>query len=383
MTEKQYFGTLASDPLGSWPYQYFLPDPIEPIKILREETWEQVVMAHSALGELDAVTRLLVPNLRSNTALMLQEALASSRIEGTQASFAEVLETSMSTKQVLNPDVEEVLNYQKALLEGLELIKELPLSRRLTCRIHEVLMQGKRGIGKSPGLFRTTPVWIGSAYSTPATATFVPPLPMHLTELFSHWEKYVNSSDQGLLVIKTAWAHYHFETIHPFLDGNGRIGRILFELQLIVDQRLSGPYLGISRYIERTRQDYYSVLQKVRTHGDFDGLVRYFATGIEIQATEVVAKVVALVALKERWLAKFSSESKNMPQLIGLLVENPIVDVQFVTSSLGISQPTASKLLRQTEGLGILKTRGQQGQGRRESWIAQEAWEILSPTEAA
>lgn len=381
MAETVHFGTMVTDRLGNWPHPYFLP-ATSPFSLqYKESTWEKLILAQGALGELSAATRIIRPSELSFKLALLQEALASSRIEGTQASLVEVVEAEMDN-EIHNADVEEVLNYQDAMNFAIGKLKELPISRRLICATHTVLMTGVRGATKTPGVFRKTPVWIGSYDSTPERAKFVPPLAHHLTDLFADWEVFVQDRDSMPLVAQIAWAHYQFETIHPFLDGNGRIGRIAIELMLVARGILDGPYLGISRYVERFRNEYYEVLQRVRTHGDVDGLLRYFAAAIESQALETVAKLEGLLALREQWLSEFGSEAKLMPKLIGLMIEQPILNVAFVTSNLGVTQPTASKLLRQAQHLGLLVSRGQLGRGRKETWVAQQVWGILSPYEA-
>lgn len=371
------------DQLGTWPHRYFLPVPVVPPSGLREETWELVAFAHAALGELSATSRLLQPTFVSQRIPMLQDALASSRIEGTQASLAEVIEADQSEGAITNPDVEEVLNYQRALEVGFNLLSDLPISRRSVSKIHEVLLSGARGATKTPGQFRKTPVWIGSFDSTPQNATFIPPLPHHLTELFSQWEDFVNDKSEMSIVVKVALTHYQFETIHPFLDGNGRLGRILLELQLVASGVLSGPFLGVSRHIERFRTEYYSVLQGVRTEGDIDSLIRYFAFAIESQANQTTGILTSLLSLRNEWIEAYSDGSKNMPALISMVVEQPLVSVQHVVEKLGVSQPTASSMLRKLEQAGVLKSRGRLGRGRRETWIADRVWTLMSPFESA
>jgi Fic family protein len=383
MIKSSMLGSMVSDKVGPWPHPYFLPAPLSTPQGLREDTWELVAFAHAALGELSATVRILKPNFVSQKISMLQDALASSRIEGTQTTLAEVIEADQSESRIRNSDIEEVLNYQQALEVGYQSLGELPLSRRLACRIHEVLMSGARGITKTPGEFRTTPVWIGSRDSTPQNAAFIPPLPHHLTDLFAQWEEFANAKAEMSVVVLAALSHYQFETIHPFLDGNGRVGRILLELQLVTSGALAAPFLGVSRHIERFRDEYYSVLQTARIEGDVDSLIRFFAFAIETQARETTQTLIALIGLREQWAIELSSEFKQSDQLAALIVEQPILTVQNVVERLGVSQPTASKLLRRLQQKGILVSRGQLGQGRRETWIANQVWKLLSPQEAA
>ena len=381
MAEKVHFGTMVVDRLGSWPHPYFLPETGAPSHLSKDATWEKMMLAQGALGELKATTKLIKPSTLSYKVSLLQEALASSRIEGTQASLSEIVEAEMED-EVRNADVEEVLNYGEALDFAVQQLKEFPISRRLVCATHKVLMTGRRGATKTPGEFRKTPVWIGSYDSTPENARFVPPLAHHLNDLFADWEVFANTHGTIPLVKHLAWAHYQFETIHPFLDGNGRIGRILIELMLVDKGTLPGPYLGISRYVERFRNEYYEVLDRVRTKGDVDGLLRYFAAAIETQANSTVQMLEQLLELSNDWKDRHYSASKSMTALIDLLVEQPIISVAFVTERLAISQPTASRLIRQAESLGLLRSRGQVGRGRKETWVSEPIWNIISPYEA-
>lgn len=382
MASETKFGTLVRDHLGAWPYPYFLPNSLPKTVSVSEPTWEKLLFAQGALGELAALTRVLRPSELGLKFALFQEALSSSRIEGTQASLVEVLQADL-VKETVSQDAEEVLNYFQAMDFAVSAISEFPLARRVICAAHEILMQGERGRSKTPGEFRRTPVWVGSYNSTPESAKFIPPLPSHLTELFAEWEVFVNSNLEMPLIIKLALAHYQFETIHPFLDGNGRIGRIIIELMLVRAGVLGGPYLGISRFIEQNRDEYYDVLENVRVVGDIEGLVRYFAQGIETEALRTSKKLEALISLREQWIKKFSTQSKSMPGLIYLLLEHPILTVSEAQSRLGVSQPTASTLLRSAQKLGLITSRGQVGRGRRETWISEPVWQILSPFEAA
>lgn len=339
------------------------------------------MLAQGSLGELRVITRFLKPPKASLKVGLLQEALSSSRIEGTQATLSEVLLAEVEDA-IESFEVQDVLSYQTALEHALEQLKTIPISRRLVCSTHKVLMSGARNVSKKPGEFRTSPVWIGAYDSTPEKAKYIPPLPHHLTELFADWEKFVNQAQALPLVAHLAWAHYQFESIHPFMDGNGRIGRIIFELMLVSKGSLDGPYLGISRYIERYKNEYLEVLGRVRTHGDIDGLFRYFSAAIETQAQENISRFENLIQLRDLWQSRAAGGSKHFPELIRCLIEQPITNVAFVKTALGISQPTASKLLRQAEELGMVTSRGQVGRGRKETWISEPIWQVFSPFEA-
>jgi len=200
--------------------------------------------------------------------LLTREALASSRIEGTNASLSEVLKAEEISTESASDDVQEVVRYLDANKKALKLIEDLPISQRLISLTHAELMRGVRGEEKFPGELRRSPVWVGDADATPDTAKFVPPLPEHLPELLTDWEKFVNDHRPRLpTLIRCALMHYQFETIHPFLDGNGRIGRLLIGLMLIQERRLDAPILYLSGYLEARRSEYYDCLQLVREKG--------------------------------------------------------------------------------------------------------------------
>jgi Fic family protein len=365
-----------------FPYPYFMPSLI-PVSIeISQKAWSLIAKADAAVGELRGITRLISPSHVSNRAALLKDSLASSRIEGTQATLAEVLEADLHGELVYNADVEDVLNYLKALEFANKVLEHGNISTQLILDTHAILMKGRSGVNKTPGNFRKTPVWIGSRRGGAANARFIPPMAKHIPELITDLVDFINSPSPWPLAAKIAWAHYQFETIHPFLDGNGRIGRILIELMFVSENALAGPYLGISQYIEQNREEYYYILQAVRLSGDTDHLYSYLASAIERQASQTSLRMQALLALSNKWLDLHSSAALRMPQLIRHLISNPIVDVSAIQTALGVTQPTASKLLRQAEGLGVIESRGAVGRSGRERWLAREAWEILSPNES-
>src|SRR5439155_15495394 len=217
-----------------------------------------------------------------------REAVLSSRIEGTKASLSDLLRDEVAAPLVRaeDNDVLEVRNYVSAMLYGLERLKKLPLSLRLVREIHGRLMKGVRGERATPGEFRRSQNWIGPAGSTPATARYVPPPPEYLDETLADWERFLHDRQAFPDLIQCAIMHEQFEAIHPFLDGNGRIGRLLITLFFVERGRLSQPLLYLSSYIEAHRQEYYESLQRVRTHGDWLSWLRFFITGVTEIATE-------------------------------------------------------------------------------------------------
>jgi len=322
--------------------------------------------AEAALGRLAGVGELLPnPHLLIRPYL-LREALSSTRIEGTQASLADVFETEAGG-EAPNADVEEVLNYIQALEWGLRELDRLPLGVRLICEMHRRLLAGVRGRERMPGEFRATQNWVGGAGSTIETARFVPPPPYELPALLSDWERYAHEESEVPLLVKHALLHYQFETLHPFLDGNGRLGRLLSVFLLVDHGRLSAPLLYLSTYLERDRQRYYEALQTVRERGDVVPWLDLFLDAIRTQATDAVARAQRLVGLRERYRAAASAiSSRNAMALVDLVCEVPIVSSRVVEARLDVTRPTALKLLRQLEGVGVLQqgTGGPRGQRR-------------------
>lgn len=218
-----------------------------------------------------------------------REAVASARIEGAQASLADVFDAEASGGP-LGPDVEEVVNYVEAMERGLERLATLPLGTRLMREMHGVVLAGVRGRDRQPGELRTSQNWIGSPDATLQTATFVPPPHDELGGLLSDLERFVHETPQTPPLVQAALLHYQFETIHPFLDGNGRLGRLLVVFFLVLRDRLPAPLLYLSPYFERRRLRYYGALQGVRERGDLDAWLNLFLDGVQNQATDAVTR---------------------------------------------------------------------------------------------
>ena len=209
-----------------------------------------------------------------------REALASSRIEGTQASLSEVFQAVASGGSPPDSNVREVENYIQAMETGLRLLETLPISNRVLRTIHETLLQDVRGRERRPGEFRDTPVWIGSPTDTPENATYVPPLAPEMHEALADWERFANEAPRMPMLVRCALLHYQFETIHPFLDGNGRLGRLLIVFFLMRHGRLPAPLLYLSSYLEDHRPEYYERLQAVRERGKLQEWIQFFLTAV-------------------------------------------------------------------------------------------------------
>jgi Fic family protein len=333
--------------------------------------------AEAALGRLAGAGRLLPhPQLLVGPYLR-REAVASTRIEGTQASLVEVFDAEASDLP-LGPDVEEVVNYVRAMEAGLRRLDTLPVSTRLIREIHTVILAGVRGRERQPGQIRSTQNWIGTPGATLETATFVPPPPDELGGLLDDLERFVHEEPQTPPLVQAALLHYQFETIHPFLDGNGRLGRLLVVFFLVVRDRLPEPLLYLSPHFETRRQQYYDALQGVRERGDLDGWLALLFDAIATQAADAVVRAERLTDLRERYRVDVQSSTRGAAnQVVELAFEQPVLTARAVERRLDITRPAALKSLRQLADLGILVEvpAGPRGQLR---WRAEEILGVLT-----
>jgi Fic family protein len=368
--------------LGRHAYVAYFPAPIPRSVDLPPATIKLLADAEAALGALAGIGQLVPnPHLLIRPYL-LREALSSTRIEGTQASLFDVLEIE-ATGETPSADVEEVLNYIAALEWGLAQTEHLPLGVRLIREMHRRLLAGVRGRDRMPGEFRTSQNWVGGGGSTIETARFVPPPPEELPDLLADCERFAHEDLDLPLLIQNALLHYQFETLHPFLDGNGRLGRLLIVFFLIERGRLSAPLLYVSSSLERDRQRYYEALQTVRETGEPIPWIELFLVAIQSQAADAVARAQQMVELRERYRAAAASivSSKAMA-LVDLVCETPIVSSRTVESRLGITRPTALKLLRQLEAVGVLSEADPGPRGQRR-YVARELVALVSQDTAA
>lgn len=321
--------------------------------------------AEAALGRLAGVGQLVTnPHLLIRPYL-LREALSSTRIEGTRASMAEVFEIDGAGGS-RNADVEEVLNYVHAFEWGLDELERLPLGARLVREMHRRLMAGVRGRDRTPGELRTTQNWIGAPGSTIDTALFVPPPPQEIPALLTDWERFAHEEGEMPLLIHDALLHAQFENIHPFLDGNGRLGRLLLVFFLIVRGRLPAPLLYLSAFLERDRQRYYDALDAVRTNADVLPWIDLFLAAVETQASDAVSRAQRIIGLRERYRQAVSSlGTANGLALVDVICENPLVTTRLVENRLDVSRPTALRLLHQLERVGVLNESAAGPRGQR------------------
>jgi len=315
--------------------------------------------ADRALGRLDGVATVL-PNPNLFVAMYVKhEAVFSSQIEGTQSTLEDVLEYEVDAKGEMRPkDVEEVVNYVRAMNYGLARLKELPLSLRLIREIHTELLQGVRGSQRTPGEFRRTQNWIGPAGCTLTGAEFVPPPPHELLHSLDNFEKFLHDRSSLPVLIHCGLAHAQFETIHPFLDGNGRVGRLLITLLLCERQVLERPLLYLSYYLKLHRAQYYDRLTAIRSEGDWEGWLKFFLRGVQeasIAATETAKAILNLREQHRELITQHLSGATNGLKLLDYLFERPILSIRMVEQYLGCSYVTAANIIQQLGKLTILR----------------------------
>lgn len=346
-------GKVIRIPTG---YAAFIPAKLPPTLTYDNQFVLSLSQADAALSELSGLGRHLPNPHLLITPYVRREAVLSSRIEGTIASLSDLLIDEMEEpkQRIKDHDVQEVRNYVAAMEHGLERLHKLPLSLRLVREIHARLMKGARGDHATPGEFRRSQNWIGPSGSTIETAPYVPPPPEYLDDLLGDWERFLHERMTFPDLVQCALMHEQFEAIHPFLDGNGRLGRLLITLFLIERGRLSQPLLYLSAYIEAHRQDYYDLLQRVRTHGDWMGWLRFFIAGVAEIALEAVGRAGRLMDLRE----KFRARLRDKPKALALLDElflNPYMSVARAERVLKVSNPTARQAVALLQKKGMLE----------------------------
>lgn len=343
-------------------YRAFIPTALPPQP---EISWDgdlQVLLSRAdrALGRLDGSVQTL-PNPDLFVLMYVRkEAVLSSQIEGTQSSLQDLLAAEADVLSAERPrDVDEVINYVRAMNHGLNRLNELPVSVRLIREIHGTLLRNVRGSHLTPGELRQSQNWIGSSGCTLSEATFVPPPPEQVPEMLGSLEQFLHAQDDLPLLVKIGLAHAQFETIHPFLDGNGRIGRLLITLLLCEREVLSKPVLYLSYYFKRHRQEYYDHLQRVRDSGDWESWLAFFLCGIDevsVQATETARQILEMrEEHRSRIAKKLGRAAGNGHRVLEALFDKPIVAVADVQGLTGTSYAAANSLVARMVEAGILK----------------------------
>jgi Fic family protein len=373
-------GRLVVAPKGHLAY---VPDPLPPQFALELSTVNLLADAERALGELKGVgQRLPNPHLLINPFLR-REAVLSSRIEGTTTGLQQLLlfETAPSDEPG-DSDVREVANYVAALELGFSLLEKLPVSLRLIREVHERLMQDVRGQEQRPGEFRHIPNLIGHRGAIPDTARFVPPPVKEMHAALHDLERYIGERRDDLpFLIQLALVHYQFEVIHPFMDGNGRVGRLLIALQLRERAYLPQPLLYLSAYFEYHRDAYRDHLLAVSRSGTWTEWIDFFLQGVAEQSTDTVQRSYQLLDLLQRYQswALSTTRSANLARLVELVLVRPVISISNVEEWLGVTQPGASRLVQQLVDRGILEE--VTGRQRNRRFAALEILEILDAPE--
>jgi Fic family protein len=350
--KRQPHGRRVRGPGG---YRAYVPAPLPPPIAWDERLAGALSAADRAIGRLAGEGRRLPnPHLLIRP-FVRREAVLSSRIEGTRATLGELLAAEAGASVERSPaDLREVANYVAALEHGVERLRELPLSLRLVRELHDKLLRGLRGDVATPGEFRRSQNWIGPAGCTLADATFVPPPPDELMTCLGPWEKFLHDDSLPPLV-HAALAHSQFEAIHPFLDGNGRVGRLLIALLLIEKGVLPAPLLYLSAFFEATRQEYYARLLAVTEQGEWEEWLAYFLAGVAQQAEDALSRIQRIDDLLRGWRDRLATASSRLPErTISLFAENPFWTVNRLAARLDVAFTTAQRAIDRLESADIV-----------------------------
>lgn len=355
---KNRAGEYRTNLTGELQYKSFVPKPLppEPPVEIDEEITGLLSKGNRNIGILEGLSRQ-IPNIELFVSMYVRkEALLSSQIEGTQATLDDILDPRV--EENTNRHVADVVNYIKASQYAGRRLKELPICNRLIKEIHGVLMQNVRGEEKNPGEFRRSQNWIGPAGGTLKNARYIPPNPDDMIKAMYDLEKFINDENGMEPLIKTALIHYQFETIHPFLDGNGRIGRLLINLFLMERELLSHETLYISYFLKRNRIEYYDRLTEVRTKGNFEQWVKFFLLGINESAMDAIRTIDELVKLHNKNIKAVENTgraAKTIIKVFDCLEDCPIIDIGKTSEALGFSFGAVSNAVERLIQLGILK----------------------------
>jgi Fic family protein len=352
-------GHFVSNLSGHLSYMSFKPSDLPPTpEIVIDDTLSQKINeAYHVLGKLDGISQL-IPNRNLFISMYVRkEALLSSQIEGTQATLDDIFDPHLDTN--MNQDVEEVIQYLKALQHANLLLEKLPISMRFFKEIHHVLLSSSRGKEKEPGAFRRTQNWIGPAGSSLKNAQFIPPNIQDMMDSLSNLETYIHQEDSSEILIKIALIHYQFETIHPFLDGNGRLGRLIISILLKHYGLLESDTLYLSYYLKRHRMEYYDRLMDVRLKGHYEAWVSFFIGCVIDASKHALATIESLLDLREKHLVQINTlkgKTKQTALLLFVYIEShPIIDIKQTSTGIGKAFNTVSKAIMTFEKFGILK----------------------------
>ena len=342
-------GTFVSNLSGEMAYESFRPAPLPPNPPIEVsgELLTKLIDANKKIATLEGLSSR-IPNMELFISMYVRkEALLSSQIEGTQCTLEDILNPLIEDNT--NRDVSDVVNYIRATEFALERLKTLPLCNRLIKETHAVLLESVRGQEKNPGEFRYSQNWIGGQGSTLKNARYIPPNPEDMLTAMSDLEKYINSDDPLDPLIQAALIHYQFETTHPFLDGNGRVGRLLITLFLMEKGILSTPALYISYYLKMNRIEYYDRMTQVRRTGDYEQWISFFLQAFADSAEDAIHTIDRLTALHDKSTKLFEDLTKrqrtSVLKVFSYLESNPIIDIQKTATTLEMSYNTVSKVV--------------------------------------
>lgn len=358
--KKERAGTLKKQLSGDMAYFSFYPSklpPNPPIEV-DSDIIEKLIKAHKVLAILDD-RATNIPNIDLFISMYVQkEALLSSQIEGTQATLEDIFNPNIDEN--INADVDDVVNYIKATKYAINRLETLPLCNRLLLETHKVLLSGARGKEKNPGEFRQSQNWIGGAGSTIKTARYIPPDVLSMKESLSDLEKYMNAEDELDDLIRIALIHYQFESIHPFLDGNGRIGRLLIVLYLLEKKVINTPSLYLSFYLKEHRIEYYDRMSAIRETGDYEQWIKFFLEGIYISGESAIKTANELIVLRDKNIKRLRDENytkrtfDTMMKVFHYLEAHPIIEIGKTAETLSVAYNTVSSAVDRFGKLGIL-----------------------------
>ena len=361
-------GTFVSNLSGEMAYESFRPAPLPPNPPIEVsgELLTKLIDANKKIATLEGLSSR-IPNMELFISMYVRkEALLSSQIEGTQCTLEDILNPLIEDNT--NRDVSDVVNYIRANEFALERLKTLPLCNRLIKETHAVLLESVRGQEKNPGEFRYSQNWIGGQGSTLKNARYIPPNPEDMLTAMSDLEKYINSDDPLDPLIQAALIHYQFETTHPFLDGNGRVGRLLITLFLMEKGILSTPALYISYYLKMNRIEYYDRMTQVRRTGDYEQWIPFFLQAFADSAEDAIHTIDYLTALHDKSTKLFDALTKrqrtSVLKVFSYLESNPIIDIQKTATTLEMSYNTVSKVVSILIEDGILKQTDKSGKAK-------------------
>ena len=361
---------------GALSYKSFKPSllPINPPIEIDNKILNTLNDAYSSIGKLNGIATK-IPNINLFISMYIKkEALLSSQIEGTQCTLENILNPNVDKNT--NMDVKDVVNYIKAYEYSIEQLNKIPICSRLLKGAHKILLQNTRGEEKEPGSFRRSQNWLGGRGSTISNARYIPPNVDDMNDALNNLDNFINE-DKGNILINAALIHYQFETIHPFLDGNGRIGRLLIVLYLINKKVLDTPALYVSYYLKNHRIEYYDRMTYVRETGNYEQWVQFFLEALLESCNDAITSINKMDDLHNKNIQLINGSKKSILKVFNYLEENPIIDIKRTAEDLGLSYNTVSSAMNSLSGLGILNSNNQM---RNRVFYYNEFLDILNST---